>query len=51
MGELRRTQRAASATRAIPLRRHSPCALPPPTLPRLGGEGAELRRLTDLSAR
>ena len=45
MGERRRTQRLASATRVLPLRAAIPSA-PLGTLPRLGGGGAELRWLT-----
>ena len=38
-GERRQTQRVASATRVLPLRAATLRAIPPPTLPRLGGGG------------
>eukprot|EP00964_Phaeocystis_antarctica_P004920 scaffold2668_cov24-Phaeocystis_antarctica.AAC.1 len=39
MGERQQTQRVASATRVLPIRAATLHAIPPPTLPRLGGGG------------
>ena len=53
VGERRRTQMVASATRVLPLRATTP-SVPTPTpytLPWLGGGGAEVRLLTVSSAR
>ena len=50
-GTWRWMQRAASATRALPLHAAALRALPPPTLPRFGGGGAEMRWLTGTPAR
>ena len=48
MGERRQTQRAAGATRVLPLRAATLHAILTPTLPRLRGGDAELRWLTSL---